>query len=53
VLIAILFDTAAMSARKIIQPSTKKLARKERLNYVTNYCLGNPTAAIMGIVPSA
>ena len=47
------FVIAAIHVRKIINRSTKKHARCEQLNYVTNYCLGNRKAIIMVTVRSA
>jgi hypothetical protein len=54
-LIVILFDIAAMSARKSIYHNTKRIVRvrNERLNYVMNYYSSNQKAAIMGTAPSA
>ena len=52
-LIVISFDTAAMHVKDNISHSTKKLARNERLNYMTNYYSSNRRAAILGIAPFA
>ena len=51
--LAILFDIAALNVSGIIDRSTKKLARRERLNYVTRFYSGSLKAAISGIARSA
>jgi len=52
-MLAISFNIAVMHAKEITNRITKKHARSERLNYVTNYYSSNRRAAIAGTVPSA
>ena len=50
--LANLFDIAAFNVRMIIGPDTKKIAKSERLNYVTKFCSSSLKVATSGIVPS-
>jgi len=43
-----LVDTAVMRVSRITNLNTKKHAKNERLNYVTNYYSSSRKAAIMG-----
>eukprot|EP00984_Skeletonema_dohrnii_P026959 scaffold16385_cov73-Skeletonema_dohrnii-CCMP3373.AAC.6 len=50
---AISLDIAAMTVKKIINLSTKRHARNERLNYVMSCYLSNRKAHISGTARSA